>query len=300
MMDREQSPLMRIPAEIRIMIYEYLLDLDHAGDKRLAVRNKAMHQLPAGALSTYRRTSYRIIERSFHRQCFETTYAHHRPAAHAHNNTNTNTNNTSTSTSTSSSTPMHPEIMAVNRRIHRETSHLLYRRPHGFDFGSDIEAVVPFLKDLTPASRAAIQELTIRKDGPVMHGTSESDRLDWAAMCAYLARLDTTIPRLRIVVEGGRPTAAAWAGLKALSVSDLRLLALIKHDSMDWVAALAAVRGLARLEIVPRVRYLPAPGTTATLLFAAFSASIDTALVEYLQTECGLPAVAASLTAGEA
>ncbi|KAI3527471.1 hypothetical protein CSPX01_16956 [Colletotrichum filicis] len=273
-MDEEQSPLMRIPAEIRIMIYEYLLD--DAGERRLAVRNKAMHQLHTGALSTYRRTSYRIIERSFHRQCFLTTYAHHHPA--------------------SPKSTMHPEIMAVNRRIHRETSHLLYGRPHGFDFGSDVEAVVPFLKDLTPSSRSAIQELTIRKDGPVMHCNSESDRLDWATMCAYLGRLDKAIPRLRIIVEGGRPTAA-WEGPQVLSVSDLRLLALIKHDSMEWVAELAKVEGIEQLEIVPRIRHLPAPGTTATLLFAAFSASIDTALVEYLQTDCGLPATAVSLTA---
>ncbi|KAJ0329596.1 hypothetical protein COL5a_004160 [Colletotrichum fioriniae] len=186
--------------------------------------------------------------------------------------------------------------MAVNRRIHRETSHLLYGRPHGFDFGSDVEAVVPFLKDLTPSSRCAIQELTIRKDGPVMHCNSESDRLDWATMCAYLRRLDKMIPRLRIVVEGGRPTAA-WEGPQVLSVSDLRLLALIKHDSMEWVAELAKVEGIEKLEIVPRIRHLPAPGTTATLLFAAFSASIDTGLVEYLQTDCGLPATAVSLTA---
>ncbi|WQF77503.1 hypothetical protein CDEST_02517 [Colletotrichum destructivum] len=265
-MDKDQSPLMRIPAEIRIMIYEHLLD--DGGEKRLAVRNKAMHQLPAGILKTYRRTPYRIIERSLHRQCFETTY--HLASA--------------------SRTTMHPAIMAVNRRIHRETSHMLYGL-HGFDFGGDIEAVVPFLRDLTPASRAMVREVTVYKDGPMYY--CESDRLDWANMCKYLRGLDKMIPRVRVVVEGGRPTAT-WEGPQKLGVSDLRLLALIKHDSMEWVAELRKVGGIEQLEIVPRMRYLAAPGTTATLLFAAFSASIDTALVEFLRTDCGLPATVGS------
>lgn len=253
---------MRIPAEIRMMIYEYLLD--DGGDKRLPIRNKAMHQLPAGVLSTYRRSPYRIIERSFHRQCFETTY-------HLANKTT-----------------MHPAIMAVNRQIYRETSHMLYGL-HGFDFGGDIEAVVPFLKDLTPASRALVQEITIRKEGPIYY--CESERLDWSSMCKYLRSMDKMIPNLRIIVEGGKPTAA-WEGPQKLAVSDLRLLALIKHDSMEWIAELQKIEGIKQLEIVPHMRHLRQPGTTATLLFAAFSASIDTALVDFLRLDCQLPATA--------
>ncbi|GKT48164.1 uncharacterized protein ColSpa_08345 [Colletotrichum spaethianum] len=265
-MDEEKSPLMRIPAEIRMMVYEHLLD--DGGERRLAVRNKAMHQLPTGILKTYRRSPYRIIERSFHRQCFETTYH------------------------LASKTIMHPAIMAVNRQIHRETSHMLYGL-HGFDFGGDVEAVVPFLRELTPTSRAMIREITIRKDGPLYY--CESDRLDWANLCKYLRGLDKMIPNMRIIVEGGKP-AAAWEGPQRLGVSDLRLLALIKHDSMEWIAELQKVEGIEHLEIVPHMRHLPAPGTTSTLLFAAFSASIDTALVEYLRIDCQLPATAASST----
>ncbi|KAF6830890.1 autophagy-related protein 3 [Colletotrichum plurivorum] len=262
-MDEEQSPLMRIPAEVRLMIYEHLLD--DGGEKRLSIRNKAMHQISAGALSKYRRSPYRIIERSFHRQCFETTYHF------------------------STKTKMHPAIMAVNRHIHRETSHMLYGL-HGFDFAGDIEAVVPFLRDLTPRSRALIREITIRKDGPMYY--CESDRLDWVNMCKYLRGLDKMIPKLRIVVEGGRPTGE-WEGPQELGASDLRLLALIKHESMDWIAELQKIEGMEELEIVPHMRYLPKPSTTATLLFAAFSASIHAGLVEYLRTDCKLPAKAA-------
>ncbi|KAL0936100.1 autophagy-related protein 3 [Colletotrichum truncatum] len=224
-----------------------------------------MHQLSSGVLSTYRRSSYRIIERSFHRQCFETTY--HLAA----------------------NTKMHTAIMAVNRKIYRETSHLLYGL-HGFDFSSDIEAIVPFLRDLTPNSRAIIQEMTIRKDRPMYF--CESDRLDWLNMCKYLQGLDKVIPKLRVIVEGGKPTNE-WEGPQKLGVSDLRLLSLIKHDSMDWIAELQKVQGLEELEIVPHIRYLPQPNTTATLLFAAFSASIDTSLVEFLRTDCQLPATIA-------
>ncbi|TDZ29909.1 Uncharacterized protein C8035_v003788 [Colletotrichum spinosum] len=263
-MDQDQSPLMRIPAEIRIMIYEHLLD--DGGEKKLLIRNKGMHQLQAGALKTCRRSGYRVIERSFHRQCYETTYH------------------------LATKTSMHPAIMAVNRQIHRETSHMLYGL-HDFDFGSDIEAVVPFLKDLAPESLSMLREMTVRKSGPMYH--CESDRLDWQHMCRYLRGLDKMIPKIRIVVEGGEPTRA-WEGPQTLGVSDLRLLALIKHDSMEWISELQQVQGIQELEIVPHMRYLPKPSTTATLLFAAFSRSIDTALVDYLRTDCQLPAKASS------
>ncbi|KAF9871491.1 hypothetical protein CkaCkLH20_11138 [Colletotrichum karsti] len=264
-MDEEQSPLMRIPAEIRLLIYGYLLD--DGGQKRLAIRNKALHQLSGISLSAYRRSPYRVIERSFHRQCFETTYH------------------------MATKTKLHPAIMAVNRQIHRETSHVLYGT-HSFDFNGDIEAVVPFLRDLTPASRALIQEITIRKDGPMYY--CESDRLDWVNMCKYLRGLDKMIPNLRVIVEGGKPSEA-WEGAQRLEASDFRLLSLIKHESMEWISELQKIQGLEQLEIVPHMRYLRRPSTTTTLLFAAFSASIDTALVDYLREDCQLPARAGLL-----
>lgn len=256
---------MRVPAEIRLLVYEFLLD--DGGERRLAIRHKAMHQLSGNALSTYRRSPYRVIAKSFHRQCFETTYH------------------------LATKTKMYPEIMAVNRQIHRETSHMLYGL-HGFDFNGDIEAVVPFLRDLSPSSRALIQEITIRKDGPMYY--CESDRLDWSNMCKYLRGLDRTIPNVRVIVEGGKPSEA-WEGAKRLEVSDFRLLNLIKHESMEWISELQKIEGLRQLEIVPQMRYLRQPSTTATLLFAAFSASIDTALVDYLRDDCQLPAKAGSL-----
>ncbi|KAF5494731.1 hypothetical protein CGCS363_v009995 [Colletotrichum siamense] len=264
-MDEEQSLLMRIPAEIRMMIYEHLLD--DGGEKKLAIRNKAMHQLFAGNLGTYNRSKYRVMQRSFQRTCFETTY--HLAAK----------------------TKMHTAIMAVNQQAHRETSHMLYGL-HNFDFDGDIEAVVPFLQDLTPRSRAMIGEVTIRKASP-LHFT-DSDRSDWSNMCKYLRRLDKIIPKLRVVVDGGKPAENAWEGGRQLEVSDLRLLSLIKHESMEWIADLKTVEGLTELEVVPHMRYLGAPTTSTALLFAAFSASIDTALVDFLREDCNLPAKAST------
>ncbi|KAK2025117.1 hypothetical protein LX32DRAFT_643031 [Colletotrichum zoysiae] len=263
-MDKDKSPLMRIPVEIRMMIYDHLLD--DGGRSRLAVRSKAVHQLPAGILETYRRSRYWAMEKSFQRQCFETTYH------------------------LASETTMHLAVMTVNRQMYREASHILYGL-HGFDFGSDIVAVVPFLRDLTPRSRAMIREMTVRKDGP-LHDC-ESDRRDWANMCKYLRGLDKMVPKVRVVVEGGEPPAA-WEGPRGLSVLDLRLLADLKQDMMEWIAELQRVEGIEQLEIVPHMRRLREPDTTSTIAFAAFSGSISTTLVEYLRTHCGLPATAAS------
>ncbi|KAF3344687.1 hypothetical protein VdG2_06873, partial [Verticillium dahliae VDG2] len=67
------------------------------------------------------------------------------------------------------------------------------------------------------------------------------------------------------------------------------------HDSVQWIAALAGLAKGARLEVVevvPELKYMPAPQTTAAILYASFSAAIGTAFVEHLREDCGLPAVA--------
>ncbi len=57
---------------------------------------------------------------------------------------------------------LHTSILGVNHQIHEEAAHVLYSE-HILDFGMDIESILPFLQDLTPAALGSIQRMSITK-----------------------------------------------------------------------------------------------------------------------------------------
>lgn len=324
-------PLLRIPFDIRMSIYEYLLD--DCGNQKLEIRHRALGQkCQSFRPPAKRRSFYRIIEPSVRRQCATVTYA------------------------LACDAEMHPAIMAANRRLHSEASWFLYGR-HTFSFGADIEAIQPFLGDLTPSTRSLVRSLSLRKGSPFGRGI---DPIDWSYMCRNLQDWAPKLERLRIIVEGDMPQSGLcrprhrsdrgdvggvgvpWAASdddrdhvddsdnddghgdengydddndedddeaiqwwkleqpqsRPLQVSDFRLLCHIKHDSFSWIRDLGWLNRksskLALLEVVADVRPASAsidPSATEAILHAAFSLSITTAFVEFLKSDLGLPAV---------
>jgi hypothetical protein len=248
---------MRLPTEIRLLIYGCLIPTHQ--NKSIAIRNR-IHPTKE-QIQKCRRSTYLVTENTIHRRCYTTTYC-----AIGH-------------------VGMDVAIMSVNRRIHEEASSVLYGR-NGFDFGNDLEAVGPFFRDRTPVTRALICEISLHKGG---HGNYYgSDKCSWSSACRNL-QAHSKLRKLRLVVQGGRPINN-WDGPKELAVDHLRLLANIKEESLGWVAELAQLKDLEELEIVANLQYLPAPKTTTMLVFAAFSASIETSFVQYLRECLHLPA----------
>lgn len=211
--------LLRIPPEIRIMIYEYLLDT--GGSQRLAIRNKQEPIGPqGGGRRRTQRSVYHVIERALGKRSRETTYV------------------------LEGDVQICTAILAVNQKMREEASHVLYAK-HAFHFGDDIEAVAPFMADRTLATMALVQDITIHKRGPMM--PIESDSQTWASTCRLLRTLPS-LRTLRLVIEGGRPPGQ-WDGPQELSVSDLRLLYSTRHECLQWVRELAEVRAIGELEI---------------------------------------------------
>lgn len=182
---------------------------------------------------------------------------------------------------------MHPAILAVNRKIREEASYFLYGR-HSFHFGCDLEAIVPFFEDKMACTLSLVREITLHKRTP--GSTIETDPCDWGAICRLLQALPN-LGKLRIIMEAGQPRQE-WDGPKELSVSDLRFLYATRHDCLDWARELAELDMLKQVEIIASMRPIPEPQTNSTLIYAAFSASIETSLVEFLKTELNIPAVA--------
>lgn len=260
------SPLLQIPPEIRVFIYEHLLN---TGSRHvIAIRNKPRQTTTSrqchekeSVEQKRRRSSYYVLEKTLMRRSFHTTY------------------------SLDADKEIHPAIMAVSKKIREEAAHYLYAK-HSFHFGSDLEAVAPFLADRTPSTRELVQDITLYK-----HSTpcsAETDSCDWAAACRTLKTLPR-LNRLRIVVGGGRPQRD-WEGPHELSLSDLRLLYGTRHESLEWVRELAEVKTVGQVEIVADVQYMAPPKTTTTMIFAALSASIETSLVEFMKKDLGIPA----------
>ncbi|KAI1077141.1 hypothetical protein F5B20DRAFT_553330 [Whalleya microplaca] len=252
----EPSCLMRVPAEMRMMIYEYLFD--DGGNKCLCIRNAGADKL--SSTNELSRSRYYVLARSLHRRCYETTYE-----------------------LGTEGVDFCASIMRVNKTIYGETSYILYKR-HTFDFGSHIEAIEPFLSDLTPSSRRLIQEISLYKRGPLT--MYENDRSEWRSVCRFL-RAHGSIKKLQLVVQGGKPTST-WNGPREFTAADLKLLFDIKHESLDWVEELAQVKGIEELEILPDVHYCPPPSSTNMIVFAALSASIEKGLTEFLRKQLHL------------
>jgi hypothetical protein len=173
-------------------------------------------------------------------------------------------------------------ILSVCRLIYNETSHVLYAT-HWFEFGTHVEAVVPFLQDRSPHTRSLVTGISVYKRGPVPCLDCTSDRHEWSYLCRYLTNT-RPLKRLRLIVEGGRP-GKPWEGVQELSEADIRLLSLIQHESLEWITALSQVKGIEELDVVPDMKYLPEPKSPGMVLYAAISASIEKGLTDFFRTE---------------
>lgn len=183
---------------------------------------------------------------------------------------------------------LHTAILAVCSLLYHEAAGVLYGE-HCFDFSHHIEAVVPFLQDRTPYTRSLIKSISVYKRGPFPCWGYLSDKSEWAYMCRYLASAGNLcgLKRLFIMVEGGHP-GQKWDGVQRLSESDIRLLSLINHESLDWVADLIQIKGLEDLRIMPDTKYLPVPKSSAMIVYAALSASLEEGLLDFLRSEMGI------------
>ncbi|RDW89043.1 hypothetical protein BP6252_01075 [Coleophoma cylindrospora] len=243
-----ESPFMRIPCEIRLMIYDYLFD--DKGHDVLEIRNTnpdSYHR------SFHHRTGYRIVGQGRSRP---TTY---RLVTDAE---------------------LHTSILRVTRKIHEEASHRLYSN-HMFGFGKDVEAIVPFCSDLTPQTRCLIPGMSLFKRGSVY--CRDYDRCEWSSVCEYIKE-HMQIRTLRLVVEGGRPSLG-WESLPRYSVADFKTLSLVNYEPLEWVWELLTIKGIQKLDIIPDIHHCPPSHSSAMAFFAAFSSSISTDFADFLRME---------------
>ncbi|CBX91092.1 hypothetical protein IAQ61_002553, partial [Plenodomus lingam] len=190
--DLPTSPLLRLPLEIRFMIYEYLLlpsptpwtgsgisignlvpdfhtyySEDTNNDPfTLSVRTIDPWLGVQGSRAWRRRSMYHIRSGPFLASSTPTTYRVLLSPYTAHLRYTV------------------PSLLALNQQIHAEASKILYAT-YNFSFHTSIEAAIPFLNDLTPIARSHIRHLSFTKKA--LPYTQEVDGAEWARLCDYIA-----------------------------------------------------------------------------------------------------------------
>lgn len=279
------SPFMKLPCEIRLIIYNLLLVYEtnairtpiadpmvvsagyHIYEKTSEDTDPSKHVLSirtesptlyssrnAQNLSRRSRTPYHVRSDRFRARCMESTY--------------TVINNPG----------IHAGILSVNRQIHSEAASVLYSS-YTFDFDTAIEAVVPFLSDLTLQSRSHIKRLSIVKRA--LPYDKEFDRCEWANVCRFLTT-NMSLAQLSLGIVAGKPFSG-WDGLALFTKSDFARMSM--YEGMEWTRQLMAIKGLKSLDIKAFVEHCPQPMSNSMAFFVNFSASIETGFADFMRSE---------------
>ena len=291
------SPFLRLPTEIRLQIYQLLVlptrhnDLLPSYDKvsksaqdyfdydqlipNTTLPASADLQRPTLRFRTINPLQYHAREGTVHHdrskfsvrcdrfsaRCLETTY-------HCLNNPNLN---------------LAVGLMRANKQIHAEIAELLYGH-FTFDFDNHVEAIVPFMQDLTPFSRSCIKSVRVVKRSLAYE--KEFDKCEWAnaMQCLGSAETGLSLQNLELGIVAGRPGPNGWDMIPAYGAGEFGVLK--DMEGMEWLRDLLELRGLRTLSVTPIVEHCPpASSSRAMAGYIRFSASIEEGLSRFLEGE---------------
>ncbi|KAB2577056.1 hypothetical protein BFW01_g2403 [Lasiodiplodia theobromae] len=229
-MVKQTSTFLRLPAEIRLMIYEELLLPPASSEpcppaaKFVAPVYREDEQNASHHLRAPRTLQIRTVNPDSPASSAILSPSSTRPRYHIRDPFRTRT--MSTTYALANNPGLHPAILRTCHQCHAEAAELLYGA-YAFDFDTHVEAIVPFLSTLTPLARACLTRLALVKRA--LPSVKEFDRAEWCAACEYMAR-ELAVPALTLslgVVAGKPPVVAGtggWDDVPALAVEHFRLI----------------------------------------------------------------------------
>jgi hypothetical protein len=291
------SPFLRLPTEIRLQIYQLLVlptrhndllpsyekisksaqdyfDYDklipgttrpasadlHKPTLRFRTINPLQYHAGEGK-EQHDRSKFSVRCDRFSARCLETTY-------HCLNNPNLSQT---------------VGLMRANKQIHSEIAELLYGH-FTFDFDNHVEAIVPFMQDLTPFSRSCIKSVRIVKRSLAYE--KEFDKCEWtnAMQCLGSAETGLSLQNLDLGIVAGRPGPNGWDMIPAYGAGEFGWLK--DMEGMEWLRDLLELRGLQTLSVTPIIEHCPpAYSSRAMAGYIRFSASIEEGLSKFLEGE---------------
>ncbi|KAF2148210.1 hypothetical protein K461DRAFT_271745 [Myriangium duriaei CBS 260.36] len=238
------SPFLRLPVEIRLHIYSYLLQPALTYD----TPDDSLHNLDPATPTIHIRTQeprafctlnttlrHRFIVRDFRGRAIPTTFTlEPRPG-------------------------LHVSILATSKSIHAEAAAVLYGA-NAFDFSSCIEAIVPFFSLLSDATRARVRTLSIAKR-PQCYD-KEFDRAEWEAAMEFVAG-EMKVQRLWLALMTGRPAANLYAdlgpGIVSNPYADGEWEVLLGVEGFEWLRHLLGIDGLKEIKLSVVEGHCPPP-----------------------------------------
>lgn len=181
-------------------------------------------------------------------------------------------------------------ILRANKQIHYEAAELLYSS-YTFDFDTHVEAIVPFLSDLTAFARGCIKSVRFVKRALAYE--KEFDRCEWSSALRYLTSDQSSInlKKLELGIVAGRPGENGWDRIAKYSAQDFRLLRSL--GGMEWMQYLLEIKELQELDVKAVVEHCPpATNSMAMAEYIRFSASVETGFRDFLQQHLMIPAAA--------
>lgn len=180
-----------------------------------------------------------------------------------------------------------PSLLSLNHQIHAEAAKVLYAN-YTFSFHTSIEAAVPFFSDLTPVARDSVRHIALTKKG--LPYTKEFDRLEWAALCAYLAR-EVCISHLHLSIVAGKPGDNGWDNVAPISKEAFALMQRMRNDwgssvggaDLKWVDQLFELKGIREVSVKPLLEHCPGPVSEAMAFWIVFSKSVEGGFAEWLR-----------------
>lgn len=212
------------------------------------------------AMSMRRRSRFRVVSDRVRSGSSETSYTGHRTS------------------------DIDTAILGVCRQIHTEACHVLYSE-HTFDFDIDVESIVPFFRDLTPAALASVESIRFVKRA--LPYCKDFDRCEWRSACAFLAT-QMKLRRVILTVVGGRPgpvwgaPVGEWESQGPWKIEDF--YHIMQSERMEWARQVTSIRGLRALVVVSALEHCPPPRSKDMVFFANFTASIETGFSAFLKS----------------
>jgi hypothetical protein len=294
-----ESPFLRLPTEIRLQIYQLLVlphehndllpsymkltasatdffDYDkmvpgtnllassnvHSPTLRFRTIDPLRHDERLGKVEDQQlRSTYSVHCDRFRARCLATTY-------HCVN---------------SASLSQSVGLLCANKQIHEEVAELIYSH-YTFDFDNHVEAIVPFLQDLTPFSRSCIKSIRFVKRSLAYE--KEYDKCEWANAMQCLSSPETGLglQTLDLGIVSGRPGPNGWDTVPPYSAQEFGWLK--EMDGMEWLRDVLEIKGLQALNVNAIVEHCPpASNSRAMAGYIRFSASITGGLSEFLKHE---------------
>ncbi|KAF2236750.1 hypothetical protein EV356DRAFT_512513 [Viridothelium virens] len=169
-------------------------------------------------------------------------------------------------------------ILRVNRQIRREALPLLYSR-HRFGFDTHVEALPPFIRDLTAEARNCIKSVAMTKRAAPF--AKDYDCAEWANACKCIATMLPALEELKLCVIACKPSREGWHDIEPIEKEDMERM--IQEYSFEWVTDLLQIKGLKKLDIQPQVQKCMSPGSNAMFHWIRFSKSIASSFTDVVR-----------------